>query len=140
MSNLKVGIICAMVGDQQEALAWYTEKLGFEKAVDADAGTFRWITVSAPGQDFEISLIDPSVRPDIADDVRSLMARGGLNGLIIQTDDCRRDYAELKARGVEFTSEPEDVFYGVDCGFRDPFGNAFRLTQVADVPAPAPTS
>jgi catechol 2,3-dioxygenase-like lactoylglutathione lyase family enzyme len=142
MPNLKIAILCAMVGDQDEALAWYTEKLGFEKR--ADVGTpdgWKWVTVAPPGQgDFEISLIDPSVRPDIDDDVRSLMARGGLNGVIIQTDDCRAAYAELKERGVEFTSEPEEFFYGIDCGFRDPFGNAFRLTQLADVPAPVPTS
>jgi uncharacterized glyoxalase superfamily protein PhnB len=134
MPTLKAGILCAMVGDQDEALAWYTEKLGFEKRTDMTAGDWRWITVGAPGQpDFEISLIDPSVRPDIDADVRSLMARGGLNGVIVQTDDCHAAYAELKARGVEFTSEPEDVFYGIDCGFRDPFGNGFRLTQVAEV-------
>jgi uncharacterized glyoxalase superfamily protein PhnB len=139
MTKLHVGILCAMVGDQDEALAWYTEKLGFEKRGDTTFGDWRWVTVGAPGQpDFEISLIDPSVRPDLADDIRSMMARGGLNGIIIQTDDCRAAYRELKARGVEFTSEPEDVFYGVDCGFRDPFGNGFRLTQVAPVPA-APT-
>jgi uncharacterized glyoxalase superfamily protein PhnB len=140
MPNLRIAILCAMVGDQDEALAWYTEKLGFEQRTDVDAGDWRWITVAPPGQDdFEISLIDPKVRPDIDADVRSLMARGGLNGLIVQTDDCRASYAELSARGVEFTSEPEDVFYGVDCGFRDPFGNAFRLTQLAEVPAPVPT-
>jgi uncharacterized glyoxalase superfamily protein PhnB len=68
------------------------------------------------------------------------MARGGLNGVIIQTDDCRASYEQLSARGVEFTSEPEQFFYGIDCGFRDPFGNAFRLTQIAEVPLPAPTS
>jgi uncharacterized glyoxalase superfamily protein PhnB len=125
-----------MVGDQDEALAWYTEKLGFVKKIDADAGGWRWITVTPPGQDdFEISLIDPSVRPDVEADVRSLMARGGLNGLIIQTDDCHAAYEELKARGVEFTSEPEEYFYGIDCGFRDPFGNSFRLTQPAAVMA-----
>jgi uncharacterized glyoxalase superfamily protein PhnB len=141
MPNLRVAILCAMVGDQDEALAWYTEKLGFEKRVEADAGGWRWITVAPPGQtDFEISLIDPSVRPDIDDDVRSLMARGGLNGVIIQTDDCRASYEQLSARGVEFTSEPEQFFYGIDCGFRDPFGNAFRLTQIAEVPLPAPAS
>jgi len=99
------------------------------------------LAVHAPDQpEFEISLIDPSVREDVEADVRSLMARGGLNGLIIQTDDCRASYKELVARGVEFTSEPEDVFYGVDCGFRDPFGNAFRLTQIAEVPAPVAAS
>ncbi|WCB96772.1 hypothetical protein DSM104299_05540 [Baekduia alba] len=132
-----------MVGDQDEALAWYTEKLGFEKVVDMDAGGWRWITVAAPGQadEFTISLIDPSVRPDVEADVRSLMARGGLNGVIIQTDDARAAYEELSARGVEFTSEPEEFFYGIDCGFRDPFGNAFRLTQVAAVPAePTPAN
>lgn len=122
------------VGDQDEALAWYTEKLGFEKRADVNAGDWRWITVHAPGQDLEISLIDPGVRPELVDEVRSLMAVGGLNGMIIQTDDCRAAYRELKARGVEFTSEPEEVFYGIDCGFRDPFGNLFRLTQVAEVP------
>lgn len=138
MNKLHVGILCAMVGDQDEALAWYTEKLGFELRGDTTFGDWRWVTVGAPGQpDFEISLIDPSVRPDMADDIRSMMARGGLNGIIVQTDDCRAAYEELKARGVEFTSEPEDVFYGIDCGFRDPFGNGFRLTQVAPVPAEA---
>jgi catechol 2,3-dioxygenase-like lactoylglutathione lyase family enzyme len=125
-----------MVGDQDEALAWYTEKLGFEVRSDVDAGGWRWLAVAPPGQDdFEISLIDPSVRPDVEADVRSLMARGGLNGLIIQTDDCRAAYEELKARGVEFTDEPGEYFYGIDCGFRDPFGNAFRLTQPAAVMA-----
>jgi uncharacterized glyoxalase superfamily protein PhnB len=142
MPKYKIAILCAMVGDQDEALAWYTEKLGFEKRADvATPDGWRWITVAPAGQDdFEISLIDPSVRPDIDEDVRSLMARGGLNGVIIQTDDCRAAYAELKGRGVEFTSEPEEFFYGTDCGFRDPFGNAFRLTQLADVPAPVPSS
>jgi catechol 2,3-dioxygenase-like lactoylglutathione lyase family enzyme len=137
MPNLRIAILCAAVGDQDEAVAWYTEKLGFEKRTDVDADGWRWVTVAPPGQtDFELSLIDPSVRPDVADDIRSLMARGGLNGIIVQTDDCRASYAELKERGVEFTSEPEQFFYGIDCGFRDPFGNAFRLTQVAEVPVP----
>jgi uncharacterized glyoxalase superfamily protein PhnB len=142
MPNLRAAILCAMVGDQDEALAWYTEKLGFVKTGDMDAGGWRWVTVAAPGQDdFEISLIDPSVRPDVEADVRSLMARGGLNGLIIQTEDCRAAYEELSARGVEFTSEPEEFFYGTDCGFRDPFGNSFRLTQIAAVPAtPTPAN
>jgi uncharacterized glyoxalase superfamily protein PhnB len=141
MPNLRIAILCAMVGDQDEALAWYTEKLGFEQRSDVDAGEWRWLTVAPPGQnDFEISLIDPVVRPDIDADVRSLMARGGLNGIIIQTDDCRAAYAEMVARGVEFTSEPEEVFYGIDCGFRDPFGNAFRLTQLAEVPGPVSSS
>jgi uncharacterized glyoxalase superfamily protein PhnB len=140
MTKLHVGILCAMVGDQDEALQWYTSKLGFELRGDVTYGDWRWVTVGAPDQpDFEISLINPDVRPDLAPKIREMMALGGLNGIIVQTDDCRAAYEELKARGVEFTSEPEDVFYGVDCGFRDPFGNGFRLTQVAPVAAqPSP--
>lgn len=139
MIKLHVGILCAMVGDQDEALEWYTSKLGFELRGDVTYGDWRWVTVGAPGQDdFEISLINPDVRPDLAPKIREMMALGGLNGIIVQTEDCRASYEELKARGVEFTSEPEDVFYGIDCGFRDPFGNGFRLTQVAPVTA-APT-
>src|SRR5258705_12588783 len=98
MPKFTAAILCAMVGNQDEALAWYTEKLGFEQRDDTTFGDFRWVTVAAPGDEFLISLIDPSVRADIADDVRSLMARGGLNGVIIQTDDCRAAYAELVQR------------------------------------------
>ena len=53
-------------------------------------------------------------------------------------DDCRRDYGELKAKGVEFTEEPTERFYGIDCGFRDPFGNKIRLTQLAPDPIEMP--
>jgi catechol 2,3-dioxygenase-like lactoylglutathione lyase family enzyme len=133
MVNLKLSHFCLFVADQDEALAFYTDKLGFEKRQDVPFGGMRWLTVGPADQpDLELVLIAADVRPDIADDVRDLMARGGLNGVIFQTSDCRASYAELAARGVEFTGEPEEHFYGIDCGFRDPFGNMFRLTQPAE--------
>jgi uncharacterized glyoxalase superfamily protein PhnB len=132
MTSLKPSHFCLFVADQDQALAYYTETLGLEKRADVPFGDMRWLTVGAPDQDLEIVLIAADVRPDIADDVRDLLARGGMNGMIFQTDDCRRSYAELSARGVEFTGEPEEHFYGVDVGFRDPFGNMFRLTQPAE--------
>ena len=132
MTSLKPSHFCLFVADQDEALAFYTEKLGMEKRADVPFGDMRWLTVGAPDQDLEIVLIDAGVRPDIADDVRDLLARGGLNGLIFQTSDCRASFAELSAKGVEFTGEPEEHFYGIDVGFRDPSGNMFRLTQPAE--------
>jgi uncharacterized glyoxalase superfamily protein PhnB len=132
MTSLKPSHFCLFVADQDQALAYYTETLGLEKRADVPFGDMRWLTVGAPDQDLEIVLIAADVRPDIADDVRDLLARGGMNGMIFQTDDCRRSYVELSARGVEFTGEPEEHFYGVDVGFRDPFGNMFRLTQPAE--------
>jgi catechol 2,3-dioxygenase-like lactoylglutathione lyase family enzyme len=133
MPNLTLSHFCLFVGDQDEALAFYTEKLGLEKRFDVPFGNMRWLTVGSPDQpDLELVLIDADVRPDIADDVRNLMARGGMNGVIWHSDDCRADYERLSALGVEFTGEPEEQFYGTDVGFRDPFGNMFRLTQPAE--------
>src|ERR1700720_4040139 len=111
MPQLKLSHFCLFVGDQDEALAFYTEKLGFEKRFDIPFGNMRWLTVGCPDQpDLELVLIDADVRPDIADDVRDLMARGGMNGVIWQTTDCRADYERLSAAGVEFTGEPEERF------------------------------
>jgi uncharacterized glyoxalase superfamily protein PhnB len=133
MPNLKLSHFCLFVGDQDEALAFYTDKLGLEKRADVPFGNMRWLTVGSPLQpDLELVLIDAGVRPDIADDVRDMMARGGMNGVILQTTDIRADYERLSAAGVEFTGEPEEQFYGIDVGLRDPFGNSFRLTQPAE--------
>jgi catechol 2,3-dioxygenase-like lactoylglutathione lyase family enzyme len=133
MTTLKPSHFCLFVADQDAALEFYTKKLGMEKRMDVPFGDMRWLTVGSPDQpDLELVLIDAGVRPDITDDVNDLMARGGMNGLIFQTSDCRAAYAELSAKGVEFTGEPEEQFYGIDVGFRDPFGNMFRLTQPAE--------
>jgi catechol 2,3-dioxygenase-like lactoylglutathione lyase family enzyme len=126
--------------DQDEARDFYTEKLGFEVTNDTEFGEdFRWLTLSLPGQDLELGLMPPDAGPhppEVVDRIRELLALGGMMGGIIQTDDCRRDYERLRERGVEFVGEPEDRFYGIDVGFRDPSGNPWRLTQPAAVVTP----
>jgi predicted enzyme related to lactoylglutathione lyase len=129
------------VHDQDEALAFYTEKLGFEVQTDAtlpELGDFRWLTVSPAEQpDFAIVLMaipgPPVMDEEVANQVRSLMAKGFAGTVFLATEDCQASYEELKARGVEFTEEPEERPYGIDAGFRDPSGNSFRLTQVREM-------
>ena len=129
------------VHDQDEALAFYTEKLGFEVRTDAtlpELGNFRWLTVSPAGQpDVAIVLMaipgPPVMDEEVANQVRSLMATGFAGTVFLTTEDCQASYEELKARGVEFSEEPEERPYGIDSGFRDPSGNSFRLTQVREM-------
>jgi uncharacterized glyoxalase superfamily protein PhnB len=126
------------VHDQDEALAFYTEKLGMEVRVDVtlpEMGDFRWLTVGPVGQpDFSIVLMaipgEPVMDADTATQVEALMAKGFAGTVFLTTDDCQASYEELRARGVEFTETPEERPYGIDSGFRDPSGNSFRLTQV----------
>jgi catechol 2,3-dioxygenase-like lactoylglutathione lyase family enzyme len=129
------------VHDQDEALEFYTRKLGMEVKVDvtmAELGNFRWLTVGPAGQsDFSIVLMaipgPPVMDPDTAQQVKDLMAKGFAGAVFLSTDDVKTDYEELRSRGVEFSEPPEERPYGIDCGFRDPSGNTFRLTQVADL-------
>jgi len=131
------------VHDQDEALAFYTEKLGMEIRADvtlAEMGNFRWLTVGPAGQpDFSIVLMAipgvPVMDSDTADQVRGLMAKGFAGTVFLTTDDCNASYEELKGRGVEFVEDPEERPYGIDAGFRDPSGNSFRLTEVKDLAA-----
>jgi catechol 2,3-dioxygenase-like lactoylglutathione lyase family enzyme len=126
------------VHDQDEAAAFYTEKLGMEVRSDVtlpELGNFRWLTVGPPGQeDFSIVLMaipgPPVMDEQTADEVRNLMSKGFAGTVFLTTDDVRGDYQELKSRGVEFTESPEERPYGIDSGFRDPSGNPLRLTQV----------
>jgi uncharacterized glyoxalase superfamily protein PhnB len=126
------------VHDQDEALAFYTDKLGFEVRADvtmAELGDFRWLTVGPAGQtDVAIVLMaipgPPVMDAETAEQVRSLMAKGFAGTVFLATDDCRASYEELKARGVEFSEQPEERPYGIDSAFRDPSGNHLRLTQV----------
>ena len=126
------------VHDQDEALAFYTEKLGFEVRSDVtvpELGNFRWLAVGPVGQeDFSVVLMaipgPPVMDAGTAEQVRDLMGKGFAGTVFLTTEDCRASYEELKARGVEFTEAPEERPYGVDAGFRDPSGNSFRLTQV----------
>jgi predicted enzyme related to lactoylglutathione lyase len=132
------------VHDQDEALAFYTERVGMEVRSDVtlpELGNFRWLTVAPPGQsDVAIVLMaipgPPVMDGETAEQVRNLMAKGFAGAIFLTTEDCRASYEELKGRGVEFTEEPEERPYGIDAGFRDPSGNAIRLTQVSErVPA-----
>ena len=132
------------VHDQDEALAFYTQKLGMEVRADVtlpEMGDFRWLTVGPPGQDdIAITLMAipgaPVMDEASAEQLRDLMAKGFAGAVFLTTDDVRASYEELKARGVEFTESPEERPYGIDSGFRDPSGNSFRLTELL-APAPA---
>jgi predicted enzyme related to lactoylglutathione lyase len=129
------------VHDQDEALAFYTEKLGWEVRADVtlpEMGDFRWLTVGPAGQeDFAVVLMaipgPPVMDAESAGQVRDLMGKGFAGTIFLTTDDARASYEELKERGVEFTEAPEERPYGIDAGFRDPSGNSLRLTQVRDL-------
>jgi catechol 2,3-dioxygenase-like lactoylglutathione lyase family enzyme len=131
------------VFDQDEALDFYVGKLGLEVGSDVDLGFMRWLTVRVPGEsgkgavahfDKREILLElpspPSVDEEAGAQIRELVAKGA-TGLTVgfTTDDCRKTYETLKARGVEFTQEPTQQSYGIDCGARDPFGNQFRFVQ-----------
>jgi catechol 2,3-dioxygenase-like lactoylglutathione lyase family enzyme len=131
------------VHDQDEALDFYTKKLGMEVRADVtlpELGDFRWLTVSPPNQpDVSIVLMaipgPPLMDDETTEQVKGLVAKGFAGTVFLTTDDCRASYEELKSRGVEFTEEPEERPYGIDSGFHDPSGNSFRLTQVTDLAA-----
>jgi catechol 2,3-dioxygenase-like lactoylglutathione lyase family enzyme len=138
---MRIAVAHLWVHDQDEALAFYTDKLGMEVRQDAtlpEMGDFRWLTVGPVGQpDMGIVLMaipnEPVMDAGTAAQVRELVSKGFAGTVFLTTDDVRADHAELKGRGVEFTEEPEERPYGIDCGFRDPSGNSLRLTQVRDV-------
>jgi catechol 2,3-dioxygenase-like lactoylglutathione lyase family enzyme len=120
--------------DKDEALDFYVNKLGLEVGQDFTQGSYRWLTVRVPGaSSTEISLERPGepVHDEAtAAQLRELITKGALNGLVLETDDARGLYETLKARGVtDFTQEPTDHFYGTDMGIRDPFGNPIRVLQ-----------
>ena len=129
------------VHDQDEALAFYTGKLGMEVRSDVtlpEMGNFRWLTVGPANQpDFSIVLMaipgPPVMDAETGQEVQNLMANGFAGTVFLTTDDIRTDYEELKGRGVEFTDELQERPYGIDSGFRDPSGNALRLTQVNEL-------
>jgi predicted enzyme related to lactoylglutathione lyase len=131
------------VHDQDEALAFYTERLGMEVRADvtlAEMGNFRWLTVGPAGQpDVSIVLMampgPPVFDAETAEQVRSLMSKGAAGTIFLTTDDCQASYEELKGRGVEFVDAPEERPYGIDSSFRDPSGNHLRLTQVREIAA-----
>ena len=135
---IKISNVQLWVHDQDEALAFWTEKVGMEVRSDVtleEMGDFRWLTVGPPGQeDVTVVLMaipgPPVMDTETAGQVSDLMAKGFAGTVFLTTEDCRASYEELKARGVEFSEAPEERPYGIDSGFRDPSGNSIRLTQV----------
>ena len=125
------------VFDQEEALDFYVGKLGLEVKYDVPLGFMRWLTVGVSGENREILLEipgPPGMDEKAAEQVRELVAKGATGFTIgFTTDDCRKTYQELQAKGVEFTSELTEQSYGMDFGIRDPFGNHIRVVQPRQV-------
>jgi len=126
------------VNNQNEALEFYRDKLGFKVHTDAMVGEdFRWLTLCTNDDpDFELILMEPNpgmvMDEETSNQLRALIAKGVLGAGAFNTDDCRGTYEELKAKGVEFLSEPTERFYGIETVFRDNSGNWFSLTQPAE--------
>jgi len=136
----KLSVTSIYVLDKDEALAFYVDKLGLEKGNDVQQGDYRWLTVRVPGEGgTEISLEQPGAPlhdEATAGQLRELITKGALNGLVLNTDDVRGLYESLKAAGyADFTMEPTDHFYGTDMGLRDPSGNPIRVLQQGAAPA-----
>jgi predicted enzyme related to lactoylglutathione lyase len=137
---IKIAYTGVWVHDQDEALAFYTEKLGWEVRADVtvpEMGNFRWLTVGPPGQP-DVSVVlnsvpgPPVMDAETAAQVETVMAKGWAGQVMLASDDVHASYEELRARGVEFVEEPEERPYGIDSSFRDPSGNQFRLMQVRE--------
>jgi catechol 2,3-dioxygenase-like lactoylglutathione lyase family enzyme len=135
---MKIANAHLWVHDQEQALAFYTEKLGMEIRVDVtlpELGDFRWLTVSPPDQE-DVSIVlmaipgEPVIDAETKQQIEELMAKGFAGSVFLTTDDCRAEYEALRDRGVEFTEAPEERPYGIDAGLRDPSGNSIRLTEV----------
>jgi catechol 2,3-dioxygenase-like lactoylglutathione lyase family enzyme len=134
LKNVRLSQIYVL--DQDEALDFYVGKLGLEVNADADLGFMRWLTVSVPGEPDREILLErpgpPALDDSTAEQVRELVTKGATGGWIgFTTDDVRKTYEDLRAKGVEFTQEPVEQSYGTDVGLRDPFGNAIRILQPA---------
>ncbi len=135
----RLNVASIYVLDKEEALDFYVNKLGLEKGNDVRQGSYRWLTVRVPGDAgaTEISLEQPGAPlhdEATAAQLRELITKGALSGLVFLVDDVRALYETLQARGVtDFTQEPTDHFYGTDMGLRDPFGNAIRILQQGKV-------
>ena len=135
---IKLTVTSVNVLDHEQALDFYVNKLGLEKSQDVKQGSYRWLTVRVPGDsgtEIHLEVPGPPVQDEAtAAQLRELITKGALGGLVFDTDDCKRLYETLKARGVtDFIQEPTERFYGTDMGIRDPFGNAIRIVQHARV-------
>jgi catechol 2,3-dioxygenase-like lactoylglutathione lyase family enzyme len=133
MSSQGVEVVGLYVRDQNEALAFYVEKLGFRVHTDVGSGDYRWLTVQHPEQpSFQLGLFIPG--PPVHDaataqTLRAMVAKGAMPPLVMVVNDCRAACEQMRSKGVEFTQEPVDRFGTVDAGFRDPSGNGWKLIQ-----------
>ena len=135
LKSLRISQIYVL--DQQQALDFYVGKLGLEVGDDINLGYMRWLTVNVPGEPDRTILLEqpgpPSMDETAAAVVREQLTKGQTGGhLFFTTDDCRKTYEELVAKGVEFTEAPTERPYGIDCGLRDPSGNHIRFSQMVD--------
>lgn len=128
-----VGMVGLYVRDQDEAVEFYVEKLGFKVKADVRNGDYRWLTVQHPDQpSFELGLFapgPPTLDAGTAQALREIVAKGAMPPLVLTVDDCRAAYERMRARGVEFTQEPVERYGAVDAGFRDPSGNGWKMIE-----------
>ena len=133
MSQQGVGVVGLYVHDQDEALAFYTEKVGLKVHTDVKNGNYRWLTVQHPEQpSFQLGLFHPgppTVDEATAQTLRAAVAKGAMPPLVLTVEDVRATCAQLKSRGVELTQEPVERFGSVDASFRDPSGNGWKVVQ-----------
>jgi catechol 2,3-dioxygenase-like lactoylglutathione lyase family enzyme len=128
-----IEVVGLYVRDQDEALSFYVDKLGFRVRTDVKNGDYRWLTVQHPEQpSFQLGLFAPG--PPVLDEataqsVRAIVAKGAMPPLVLVVDDCRAACEQMRSRGVEFTQEPVDRYGTVDAGFRDPSGNGWKIIQ-----------
>jgi catechol 2,3-dioxygenase-like lactoylglutathione lyase family enzyme len=134
-----IGVVGLYVDDQDEALAFYVDKLGFRVHTDVRNGAYRWLTVQHPEQpSFELGLFTPG--PPVHDEatartLRAMVAKGAMPPLVLNVADCRAACQRLRELGVEFTQEPTERYGSVDAGFRDPAGNGWKMIQARGTPA-----
>ena len=128
-----IEVVGVYVRDQDEALRFYVDKLGFRVHTDARNGNYRWLTVQHPEQpSFQLGLFapeQPMLDAAAVQALREIVAKGGMPPLVLVVDDCRVSYEAMRARGVEFTQEPVARYGSVDTSFRDPSGNGWKMIQ-----------
>ncbi len=128
-----VQVVGLYVRDQDEALRFYVDKLGFRVHTDVRNGDYRWLTVQHPDQpSFQLGLFVPQapvLDAETVQTVREIVAKGAMPPLVLVVDDCRAAYERMRACGVEFTQEPVARYGTVDAGFRDPAGNGWKMIE-----------
>jgi catechol 2,3-dioxygenase-like lactoylglutathione lyase family enzyme len=135
--SVGVGVVSVYVRDQEEALAFYVDKIGLQVHTDVQNGPFRWLTLQHPQQPgFQLGVAEPGPPlhdPETERALRQLVAKGAMPALVLHVDDCRAEVERMRERGVEVTQEPVERFGNVDAGFRDPSGNGWKIIELGGV-------